>query len=440
MNEYKYMIVKGKAGLGNRILSALTGILYARLSGRKLIIDWSDPVYSNDGTNVFHHYFRCSSVNPDDHIPITDSVSPAIWRGRLQETGWDMTERYGNFNDRENWKKFSIDLTKLDYQEDVVVMWTFVDRVDILRCHFKGEFKELGNASRKEILSKLLREDLLLHPHIQKQVENFKSNFRNRKVVGGHVRYSDHRSRLWSIMSRVDKLMKQDSELLIFLASDNVQIEKLFKEKYQHVITKQHWYPEPGLTAHHNTSCPDHFVNGVDALIDLYLSAECDYLIVDTSSIFSYVAVLLTNAPNSNIYNVNPIERGGKRSLRYILLMWQPMLRLGLLSWGPDAAIRHLEITSVRKYLSKKFLYGKSFQQTYSLRKQVNKYMAFVNREEVIKITVQRNSYSLLETLYLIILTRAEAACFICGRLSIMAKNSYEWLLKPLRKQHESRL
>ena len=52
MNEDKYLIVKGLAGLGNRMLSALTGILYARLSGRRLIIDWRDPTYSSDGSNA----------------------------------------------------------------------------------------------------------------------------------------------------------------------------------------------------------------------------------------------------------------------------------------------------------------------------------------------------------------------------------------------------
>jgi len=46
--QNKYVLIKGKEGLGNRILSALTGILYAEISGRKIYIDWSDDVYSNE--------------------------------------------------------------------------------------------------------------------------------------------------------------------------------------------------------------------------------------------------------------------------------------------------------------------------------------------------------------------------------------------------------
>jgi hypothetical protein len=337
MNDAKYLIVKGIAGLGNRMLSALTGILYAKLSGRRLIVDWSDSTYSSDGSNVFNRLFQCSSVNPNDQIPVTDSVSPLIWRAHLRESAWEMTDRYGNFYHRDNWKKFSIDLTRLDYQEDVVVMWTFVDRVDFLRRHFRGEFKEFDQKSRKEILSKLLREDLNLHPQIRERVDKFKSIFFSGKTVGVHVRYTDHRAGLWTILDRLNKLLKQEPELQIFLATDNIQIKRLFDEKYQRVITSQHWYPAPGLTIHQNPSCPDPLENGIEALTDLYLLAECSYLIVDTSSIFSYVAALLTNAPDSNIFNINSKDLGGKRSPRRLRLIWRLMLGLGLLSWGPGA-------------------------------------------------------------------------------------------------------
>ena len=38
----KYLILKGCAGLGNRIFSILNAISYSKKTGRKLIIDWSD--------------------------------------------------------------------------------------------------------------------------------------------------------------------------------------------------------------------------------------------------------------------------------------------------------------------------------------------------------------------------------------------------------------
>jgi hypothetical protein len=55
---------------------------------------------------------------------------------------------------------------------------------------------------------------------------------------------------------------------------------------------------------HRNPESPDRLMHGVEALVDLYLLASCDYLILDESSSFSYVASLITNAPNSNVFNV----------------------------------------------------------------------------------------------------------------------------------------
>jgi hypothetical protein len=64
----------------------------------------------------------------------------------------------------------------------------------------------------------------------------------------------------------------------------------------------------------------------------VYLLAECEYLIVDTSSSFSRVASLLTSAPPSNVFDV---KRGGKpRPLRREVI-WRLWLELGLFAWGP---------------------------------------------------------------------------------------------------------
>ncbi len=332
MNEDKYLIVKGIAGLGNRILSALTGILYTRLTGRRLIIDWTDSTYSNDGSNAFHSFFQCPLVSLNNEIPVTDSVSPDIWRGRLNESAENLRKPYGN--NKEFWQMSSIDLTKLDYPEDVLVMWTYIDKVDLLRNHFKNALEEFGQASRKEILRKLLREDLILNPQIRERVEQFKSSFLSGKTAGIHVRFTDHRTRLKSMLNKLDMLMKTEPELQIFVATDNLMVKKLFEGKYKSVIATQHWYPTPGSRIHQNPSCPDRLENGIEALVDLYVLAECDYLIIDTSSMFSYLAALLTHAPDSNIFNVNPIERGGKGYTITKRIIWRLMYRLGAFSWG----------------------------------------------------------------------------------------------------------
>jgi hypothetical protein len=332
MNSNKYVLVKGRAGLGNRIQGVLNGILYARLTGRRIIVDWGDHYYSNDGSNVFHRFFQCSLYNSTDEIPCTDSVSPSIWRGRLRESSYDIGRPYGiNRNPDKIQEKLSIDLTKLDYQEDVLVMLTFTQQVKLLRSHFKGELKEFSQAKTYAILRKLLQKDLILHPQIRGRVNQFKSNNFNGITVGVHIRYTDHRASLWAIIQKLNSLLKSEPGLQIFLATDNIKIKNMFEESYQYVITTSHWYPEPGKMLHGNQRCPDLVEGGIEALVDLYLLAECDYLIIDTSSTFSYVASLLTKAPDSNVFNV---KQRGKGPMRLRRLVWQLMLKLGLFSWG----------------------------------------------------------------------------------------------------------
>lgn len=329
MSKDKFLIVKGVAGLGNRMLGALTGILYARLSGRRLIVDWSDRTYSNNGSNAFPQFFLCKSSGSMDEIPATGTVCPSVWQNRLNEFATNMRTPYKN--NTEFWQKTSIDITKLDYDEDILVMWAYHEKVDLLRDYFKGPYDKLRQMSKEEILSMLLQEDLLLQPRIHSMVTKFKNKEFSGKTVGVHIRYSDHRASLFAILKKLNTLLKHESDLRVFLATDNMQIKKMFEENYPGVITTPHWYPKPGSRIHDNRSCPDTLESGIESLIDLYLLAECDYLIIDSSSSFSYLANLLSKTDASKVFDVS---RGGKLTPRLRRLSWRLMLKLGLYSWG----------------------------------------------------------------------------------------------------------
>src|SRR5579871_1438468 len=137
-------------GLGDRILCALGGILYAQLSERTLVIDWSDPFYSSNGDNVFHRFFVSPFCSPTDDIRATDSVHPRIWNGRLVEHAIQIA-REREFNSEEIRRALSIDLGKLDYPEDLVVLVEYDAHVDLLRPHFHGAFQELAQLTTTAI-------------------------------------------------------------------------------------------------------------------------------------------------------------------------------------------------------------------------------------------------------------------------------------------------
>ena len=167
-------------------------------------------------------------------------------------------------------------------------------------------------------------------------------------MVGVHVRYTDHRTNIWAILKKLNSLIKREPGLRIFLSTDNLQIKNMFEELYPDVITTPHWYsPTPGMNIHQNRKRPDALESGIEALVDLYLLPECDYIIIDTSSSFSYIAKLLTNVPDSNIYDVGS---RGKQSPRLRRQITRLMSKLGLFTWG---IIMIGRVAKIQRYLNR---------------------------------------------------------------------------------------
>jgi len=332
MSSEMVLLVKGRAGLGNRILSLLTAVLYARLTRRHLLVDWSDDIYSSDGTNSIHDFFRSHLFSRSDEIPETESVAPAIWRGHLRDSARTMVWTYlpRCLGDPMSWRKFSADLSRIDHQEEVLVMWTYFPLINEQRRHFRGEFSYLCKLDEEAILSRLMRENLDLDPSIQEGVTRTRAGWPARPTVGVHVRHTDKRSRLDAIQARVGKLLAAEPELQVFLSTDNRDVEEEFRRAYPGLLTAPKWYPDEGQRAMHGSpGCPDKKANGVEALTDLYLLAGCDRLILDKSSAFSYVASLLSDQPPERIHD---LQRWSALPPRLRHGLW----RFGMsLKWGP---------------------------------------------------------------------------------------------------------
>jgi hypothetical protein len=81
----KFLMAKASAGLGNRLLSLCTAMLYAEMSGRTLVIDWRDGAYGKKGENAFDNFFSCRVAKPLSVLPKTDSVTPSVWKGNLNK-------------------------------------------------------------------------------------------------------------------------------------------------------------------------------------------------------------------------------------------------------------------------------------------------------------------------------------------------------------------
>ena len=67
----KFLILKGCAGLGNRLITLCNAIEYSQKSNRTLLVDWSDGQFGVKGDNIFYKYFCLKEIQ---HIQSIEEI------------------------------------------------------------------------------------------------------------------------------------------------------------------------------------------------------------------------------------------------------------------------------------------------------------------------------------------------------------------------------
>lgn len=315
MSQEKFLLIKERTGMSNRILNLLGSLLYAKITQRKLIVDWSDEAYSQDRTNVFSRLFTLAQVDFITEIPNTNSVLPKIWQGNLHKSVEEVLTLHG-VNKKERvvrsplfWSRYRIDVAR-NYNASILVRWSYFAEIHKLRRYFKSEFSGLKKLDDKTILKNLIKKYLVLEPNIQRRVDIFKEkNFVGKMIIGVHIRYTDRKNSFTQYPGIIHSILKGNPDAMIFLATDSLPVQRFFKEQFiGKIILTDKWFPdETSATAqlHINPDCPDKLENGIQALVDMYLLASCDYLVCDQTSTFAYVVELLSDIPDLNIIDTS---------------------------------------------------------------------------------------------------------------------------------------
>lgn len=306
--ESRYVLVKGDLGLGNRILSLLSAALLARLTGRRLLVDWRDGLYAADGANAFPELLASDLAEAFDALPETRSVAPPAWRGRLDEAA--ITLRGEVFGPTCGypwmWERFSVDLARIDRPERVLVFVCFFELVDPLRRFMTGPHAALRRLPTEALLRHLWDEHLRLAEPLQARVERFRRDALGGPAVGVHVRASDLWTRVAAIERAVGKVVARRPELAVFLATDNRDVLERYERLFPRVVSTPKWYPRPGKPMHDNADRPDALQGARDALVDLHLLAGCEHLVIDSRSSFGRLAALRSVALRDRIVDVHP--------------------------------------------------------------------------------------------------------------------------------------
>ena len=306
MNNHKYLVIKAKGGMGNRMLCAVTGMVYGELTGRKTVVDWRDWTYSNDGSNVFARFFRCPDVFSESILPREGTVRPSIWANKLDCSVAGMIEQYDP--DKHSsiliHRKYSVDVREIDYDEDVLVFWYYTQRMRALRGHLRQGKSRFAGLSDNQVIRKVLREHMPLHDDIQQSIADFKARCWRQPVIGVHIRHTDLKTNLVQYERHLRRILEHVPDACIFLATDNKQVNEHYRKEFKNVIWTPKWFPGEMTSMHQNPGCSDRTANGIEALVDMYLLAECDYLIYAGASTFSAIARLLSNLPPNRAIDI----------------------------------------------------------------------------------------------------------------------------------------
>jgi hypothetical protein len=300
----KYLLVKAKGGMGNRMMCAVTGILYGQLSGRKTIVDWRDESYSNDGSNTFAKFFSCPTVHSETDLPLTGTIRPNVWTNQLHKSMSSMISEYDPNKHSSIFihRKYSVDARKPDYAEDIVVFWYYTGRIRALKPHLRDADCGFAGLDSDGTIRKVLLEQMKLSDEVRQHIDNFKSAIDwPEKVIGLHIRHTDMKTNLAHYERALRRFLQREPNAHIFLATDNRQVSDDYHKRFKNVFSTSKWFPDRFSPMHQNSTCPDKVLNGIEALVDMYLLADCDYLIYPDSSTFSRISRLLSNIPSENI-------------------------------------------------------------------------------------------------------------------------------------------
>lgn len=287
--------------MGNRIFAACTALLYGEIADRKVVIDWRDGSYTEDGENAFPLFFDCPSATPIDQLPKTDSVFPEIWADNLDVTLGKLQQALK----LDVYSDMSFNPSRIDYPEDIIVFASYTHKIHVLRPLFKGKYAHYKNMETPEILRLILDSKLVLSNEIKARLSELKEKNFSEKMIGVHVRYTDIKIPLEKLIDAVKKIQSRQQKATIFLATDSQEVIRTFEAEFASLVIAPKWFPPEGQRMHQNwDACPDRVQNGIEALTDLFLLSECQHLVFSSKSSFGYVASLLSKASPRNIYDV----------------------------------------------------------------------------------------------------------------------------------------
>lgn len=341
----KYVVLKGCAGLGNRLITAMKAIQYAKITDRCLFIDWSDGLLGPKGINIFDEYFQI--VDKEIKLLNTNDKSKNILLYILKKGAssypYSLNEKDINESLYDCFYCNDTLISKKVPLYRAIISFLFKYKLGMLlglQCWIRkpktgvGYKKMLLNINGDDCfclggsLKRNMKEDIVLFADFRplcnmsefnttirlrdtyrKRFEKFAKENGLNNAIGIHVRYTDKKPKrkLVCLINIIERIMLNDENMKLFLSTDNLDIQNMFKTKYNdRVIIYPKYLPENSIIGLHkwaeiNVSQNQKKIMFEESLADMYLLSMCKYLFWQGNSSFSYISKLLKDEKSTTV-------------------------------------------------------------------------------------------------------------------------------------------
>lgn len=329
----KYLVLKGCAGLGNRLITVARAVKYARATGRTLHVDWSDGMFGPKGTNIFPRYFRLAYTDTEPSLePVLEALEAGASTLPEGLTAYELTHNiYRNFNTsgsplaslpayRAAVSRFakgtlSVIAGLQAWHRDRDRTFGYMERV---RGVASGQMFPVGECLPEDIdrdivvfadfrpyveLSQILGE-IELVPEIETTFRQFadeKSLALN--GTGVHIRATDKQppSSYEKLLRTLARRLADNPEEVIFLSTDNPKVEEEFRTRFgqERLVIYPKTMPEEGFEKglhqwalwHGDKEMKEQMFR--ESLADMWLLGMCRNLYWQGNSSFSLISSLM---------------------------------------------------------------------------------------------------------------------------------------------------
>ena len=290
----KTLIIKAKGGLGNRMLSAVCGLVYADLTHRKPIIDWRDGSYAPLNVNAYPILFDTPITTPVEAFDDDKArVNPAIWTGNLGRTPESMVNEFApnDHSSPSGYRKFCTDMTRIDQPEDLAVFWCYLPKFPRIAKLMRRDPRFAGRRV-DEVMAEYLNRYFTPNARVRETVEGVMAEM-GRPMIGVHIRYTDRKIPLDKIKLALRKRLAQKPGASVFLATDNGAVQEEMKAEFPGLRHTQKHLNIDGSRLHWPSSEVAKVQEAENALIDMWLLSRADHLIYSKHSTFSVTSACL---------------------------------------------------------------------------------------------------------------------------------------------------